>query len=318
MKEAVWDESASRWKLRVEDLTTIPSKIIEDDCDVLINASGFLNNWSWPKIPGIEDFKRPKIHSARWDATLEFKDRVVGIIGNGSSAIQVRSPVLVLSAQQITYDALRLFPNSRQVSFLLILKGRLRNFGNLTFLGQLRADAAQLKVFMRSPTWISPALGANPGLQFQHEHGDQHEISKKHEQFQFTKEEKEEFRNNPEGHLQFRRRIEAEFNILVDMFVLGSPTQLAMHQVMVEQMKSRLGPGHEELVSKLIPDWAPGCRRITPGDGYLETLVKPNVECIFGPIQRLTDSGLEMSDGKVHDVDVLVRPPTNMHAFVQN
>jgi len=160
---------------------------------------------------------------------------------------------------------------------------------------------------MRSPTWISPALGANPGLEFQDEHGDQHEAPKKHEQFRFTEEEKEEFRTNPEGHLQFRRRIEAEFNILVDMFVLGSPTQLAMHQVMVQQMRSRLGTSNEELISKLIPEWAPGCRRITPGDGYLETLVKPHVQCTFGSIRRLTENALEMDDGCIHEVDILVR-----------
>jgi hypothetical protein len=142
------------------------------------------------------------------------------------------------------------------------------------------SDTAKLKVFMRSPTWISPALGANPGLRFQDEH-DHATDGRKHEQFAFTEEEKEQFRKNPDEHLQFRRRIEAEFNILVDMFIMGSPTQLAMHQVMVDQMKGRIGPGHEELKAKLIPNWAPGCRRITPGDAYLETLVRPNVECVF-------------------------------------
>ncbi len=41
-------------------------------------------------------------------------------------------------------------------------------------------------------------------------------------------------------------------------------------------MYRRIGPGHEELKEKLIPSWPPGCRRITPGDGYLEALVQPS------------------------------------------
>ncbi|KAJ9610031.1 hypothetical protein H2200_006361 [Cladophialophora chaetospira] len=255
--KAVWNEEESKWQLEIEDLTSSPSTIIKDDCDVLISGAGFLNKWSWPKIEGIERFSKPKLHSARWDSKLDLKGKTVGLIGNGSSAIQM--------------------------------------------VPKLAKEVAKLKVFMRSPTWISPALGANPGLQYQ----DDHEHRRKHEQFTFTEEEKEEFRRNPKAHLEFRRRIEAEFNILVDMFIVGSPTQLAMHQVMVEQMKGRLGAGHEELKSKLIPDWAPGCRRITPGDGYLETLVQPNVECVFGEIERLSESAVEMADGSHHDLDIL-------------
>jgi cation diffusion facilitator CzcD-associated flavoprotein CzcO len=165
--------------------------------------------------------------------------------------------------------------------------------------------AAKLKVFMRSPTWISPALGSNPGLQFQNEHDSQH--NSKHDQFSFTEAEKEEFRQNPQAHLRFRQRIEAEFNLLIDMFIVGSDVQKNMHKIMVESMKGRIGEGHDVLKEKLIPSWAPGCRRITPGDGYLETLVQPNVECIFGEIDHLTETQIVVKGGEIHDLDVLVR-----------
>lgn len=45
---------------------------------------------------------------------------------------------------------------------------------------------------------------------------------------------------------------------------------------MLQEMHRRIGPGHEELKEKLIPSWPPGCRRITPGDRYLEALVAPS------------------------------------------
>jgi len=101
--------------MRIEDLTTTPSKVIEDECDVLINASGFLNNWSWPKISGIENFTKPKVHSARWDANLDLKDKVVGIIGNGSSAIQVRLPLLEPLAKLQAHSVARLSQKLQRV-----------------------------------------------------------------------------------------------------------------------------------------------------------------------------------------------------------
>ena len=47
-------------------------------------------------------------------------------------------------------------------------------------------------------------------------------------------------------------------------------------------------------------------RRLTPGDGYLEALTEPNVECIFGEVARVTETGFEMADGTQHTVDIIV------------
>ena len=38
-----------------------------DSCDVLISATGALNEWKWPAIPGLHDFKGKLLHSANWD-----------------------------------------------------------------------------------------------------------------------------------------------------------------------------------------------------------------------------------------------------------
>jgi cation diffusion facilitator CzcD-associated flavoprotein CzcO len=46
------------------------------------------SKWKWPAIPGVEKFKN-KIHSAAWDDAIDLEDKVVGIIGNGSSAVQI-------------------------------------------------------------------------------------------------------------------------------------------------------------------------------------------------------------------------------------
>lgn len=87
MQKAVWDERDSQWVVEVEHLPSGTIKV--DTADILINATGFLNKWKWPDIKGIEIFARPKVHSAAWDDAIEFKDKTVGVIGTGSSAIQV-------------------------------------------------------------------------------------------------------------------------------------------------------------------------------------------------------------------------------------
>lgn len=69
-------------------------------------------------------------------------------------------------------------------------------------------------------------------------------------------------------------------------------------------MKARLN-GNEELCAKLIPEWKVGCRRLTPGDGYLEALQEKNTIACFKPILRFTEKGIETQDGE-EEFDLIV------------
>ena len=66
---------------------------IVEECDVFINASGYLNNWRWPDIPGREQFQGILSHSANYDPSLDLRGKRVAVIGNGSSGIQVTAAV---------------------------------------------------------------------------------------------------------------------------------------------------------------------------------------------------------------------------------
>ena len=77
-------------------------------------------------------------------------------------------------------------------------------------------------------------------------------------------------------------------------------------EVITAEMNRRIGPGNEKLKEFIIPKWSPGCRRISPGDGYLEALVKDNVQPVFGGIKRVVPEGIETEDGAVHKMDILV------------
>jgi hypothetical protein len=131
---------------------------------------------------------------------------------------------------------------------------------------------------MRSVTWISPAVGQD-ALDEQREQNMDSNTNKQapsNAQYYFSEEEKQKFRDDPEFHLAYRKKLEAAVNNLFEMFLKGSQTSRDAARLMKAEMYRRIGPGHEELKQKLVPSWPPGCRRITPGDGYLEALVQPS------------------------------------------
>lgn len=72
-----------------------------------------------------------------------------------------------------------------------------------------------------------------------------------------------------------------------------------------ENMKRRLR-NKPELVEELLPSFAPACRRLTPGPGYLEALTDDKVDVISSPIVKIVADGVVTEDGKHHPTDVLV------------
>jgi cation diffusion facilitator CzcD-associated flavoprotein CzcO len=169
---------------------------------------------------------------------------------------------------------------------------------------QLQKEVEHLKVFMRSSTWISPPFGG--GVLESDLRKNKPDNQPGERQYTFSEEEKKRFAEDPEYHLNFRKRIEAEINSLFGMYQQGSEMSNTFRKLITEEMNRRMGPGHEELKKFIIPKWSPGCRRISPGDGYLEALVKPNVEPVYGGISKIVPEGIVGEDGRVHKMDILV------------
>jgi cation diffusion facilitator CzcD-associated flavoprotein CzcO len=78
---AYWNKDKGGYDVHVKDLEG--NITISDHCDILVNASGILNNWQWPAIPGIEKYKGTLLHTANWDDKIDLSGRHVGLIGNG-------------------------------------------------------------------------------------------------------------------------------------------------------------------------------------------------------------------------------------------
>jgi cation diffusion facilitator CzcD-associated flavoprotein CzcO len=79
-----------------------------DTADVVIAATGVLHHPNVPDIAGLDSFAGPAFHTARWDESVDLAGRRLGIIGTGSSAVQVVGAVVDTVAE------LRLFQRTPQ------------------------------------------------------------------------------------------------------------------------------------------------------------------------------------------------------------
>src|SRR6202011_2979824 len=61
------------------------------DVDVVIAATGVLHHPKYPDIDGLDTFKGALFHSSRWDHDVRIDGARLGIIGTGSTAVQIVS-----------------------------------------------------------------------------------------------------------------------------------------------------------------------------------------------------------------------------------
>ncbi|KAH0000802.1 FAD/NAD(P)-binding domain-containing protein, partial [Aureobasidium melanogenum] len=248
IKSCRWDAEASKWFVQVEDLEA--KRTFEDSSDVLIMARGGLNHIAWPQIEGLRSFEGEIMHSAAWNQEYDFTNKRIGVIGSGSSAIQI-------------------IPSLQRLS------------------------GTHLSCFIRSRTWISPPFGQ--AIQ----------DKLKMDGFKFTEEQKKKFRDDPEAFFKFRMEIEEGGNEIHELTIMGTDMQKGAQKHFEENMKTRLQK-KPEIYDWLKPSFAPGCRRLTPGPGFLEALVEDNVDFIRTPITKIEPKGIVTEDGTLHEIDVLV------------
>lgn len=251
--DARWD--GARWNVSIKDLTT--GNVIKDSADFIYYSPGLLSNPIWPDIPGRESYEGIIRHSGNWDAEQEEKDGMdwsnkrVGVIGVGSSAIQI-IPVM-------------------------------------------RSKCASLVSFGRSRTWIIgtygdsilASMGIDPSTQ---------------SNYQFTPAEKE-YLSEFDNYKDFRMVVEREMGLQHFLIHRDTKAQTSFRQSSEKKMRSKLG---EELGDRLVPDFAVGCKRLTPGPGYLEALSQPNTTIVSEDLACFTPSGLRTKSGQEYQLDAII------------
>ncbi|KIX06719.1 uncharacterized protein Z518_04695 [Rhinocladiella mackenziei CBS 650.93] len=246
---AKWLDGIGKWEVTCQNLETGESET--DRCDVLMMGTGLLNKWDWPQIPGLDTFKGPKVHSARWDQSIELEDRDVALIGAGSTGIQI--------------------------------------------LPAIQPIAKRVDHYMKGKNWISP-VGIG---------GDELDRRNATEgNFKHAPEELDRFKD-PKEYLKFRHRIENDIMKAPLAAFYGTEEQKQFHVMSKRFMEEKLA-NRADILNALMPDWTPGCRRLTPGPGYLEACCQPNVDYVSTPIKRIHEDSIETVDGQIRKVDVII------------
>ncbi len=91
---ARFDADACLWRIRTRSGEEI-------EAEVLVSSVGQLNRPSIPDVPGLDRFRGPCFHSARWEHGVELEGRRVAVIGNAASAIQF-VPQIAPRVKQLT------------------------------------------------------------------------------------------------------------------------------------------------------------------------------------------------------------------------
>ncbi|KAE8343375.1 hypothetical protein BDV24DRAFT_31997 [Aspergillus arachidicola] len=151
----------------------------------------------------------------------------------------------------------------------------------------MQPTVKHLDVFVRTGVWFG-VLAGNTGSQTK----------------EYTPAEKDEFRRNPAALVAHAKAIEDQVNGMWGAFYTGSKGQ-AMGSASFRQRTANLIKD-ERLREGLDPSFAFGCRRITPGDPYMEAIQKENVDVHFTPVVSCTEKGVVGGDGVEREVDTIV------------
>ena len=142
-----------RWRIRT-------NRGLEDQADVVIAASGVLHHPNLPDIPGLDTFAGACFHSAEWDHSVALDGKRIGVIGTGSTAIQITSALVdrvakfslfqrtaqwVLKLENNAYTPAERAAFAQDPAKIEALRSELEGFFDLFSTAVIDADSPQMK-----------------------------------------------------------------------------------------------------------------------------------------------------------------------------
>ena len=164
-------------------------------------------------------------------------------------------------------------------------------------LPKLQPIVKHLDAYIRNQMWVSPRFGAdyilakNPELE--------------ERKFVLTEDLRRRFLEDPQYYNEYRKGLETSFNSIHGFTLNDHPIQNMFRGFMSQDMESKLAK-RLDIYSRLIPTFPPGCRRVTPGVGFLEALIEDNVTFRHQEIKRFTEMGIETMDGGSHEYGAII------------
>lgn len=244
-----------------------------------VSCLGFLSAPTWPAIPGLEEFQGQAYHTSRWpkdfDIKRDVKGKRVGVIGTGATGIQ-------------TITAISKEPGIQS-----------------------------LTVFQRTANWSGPLRNAEITSQEMEKYSSQYnEIFDRCAQtssgFLHQADPRKTVNVSQDERLALYEKLYAEpgFGKWLGVFS-DTYTDRDANRLYSEFMAGKIREQVQdpETAENLIPTHGYGTRRVPLNSGYFEAFNKSHVNLVNlrkTPIERVNARGIITSDGKQHDLDVLV------------
>ena len=92
--------------------------------------------------------------------------------------------------------------------------------------------------------------------------------------------------------------------LLTSGFVVSRKLLAAPMQLWRRQLDSQITD--PQLREKCVPDYVMGCKRVLFADNWYPTLVRPNVDLVTEPVERIAPGGVVTADGTVRPADVII------------
>jgi cation diffusion facilitator CzcD-associated flavoprotein CzcO len=267
VRQARYDEQRGRWLVTTDGGETF-------DTQFLVTCGGMLSAPMEKLFAGQDSFKGRIFHTGRWPReALDLSDKRVGVVGIGATGIQVIQTI---------------------------------------------ADKVkQLKVFVRTPQYVLPMK--NPG------YGPDEVAAYKARFGEFQKTLPNSFtgfeydfvhqwaQDTPAQRRAVLEEIHADGSLKLwlasyaEMF-FDEQVSEEISEFVREKMRERLKD--PRLCELLIPkDYGFGTHRVPLETNYLEVYHRPNVEAVSvkaNPIQQIVPEGIQLADGTVHELDVII------------
>ena len=135
----------------------------------------------------------------------------------------------------------------------------------------IQGKVEHVDIYIRTPSWITPPILESLATS---------------KNFQYTLEEQERFKNDLDYSVKIRKEMESSSNRVLRAIIKGSREQVELREKLENNMKALIKD--PELQELLIPKFEVGCRRLSPGEPYLQALQSPKVTPIFGDIEAIT------------------------------
>ena len=269
IKSAHYNEDTKRWLITTEAGQKI-------DAQFLVTCTGMLSAPLSSVFPGQDSFKGEIFHTARWPKKpIDFSGKRVGIIGNGATGIQV----IQIIAPQV--GSLKVFVRTPQ--YVIAMKNP--KYGP----EEVAAYKARFKDL------ISTLPHTFTGFEYDFTNGAWKDLSP---------ERREEILEAvwQDGSLKLWLASFAEI-------FFDEDASEGVSEFVRKKMRARL-KDDPELCAALIPtDYGFGTHRVPLETNYLEAYLQPNVELVSvknNPIAQVTPDGIQLADGTVHQLDVII------------